>query len=126
MKEKTQENLFIGVLVSIPVCLGLIAGLLIVHNHTGKTTTNYALEDMGSGVYIRTGQVVSAIPAENYTVATILIDGTLYTVKGKVIVHISKDHRATWTKSRMKNDDVLEAYVPHDGIEYGSLTQTWQ
>nr|DAQ80868.1 MAG TPA: PaRep2a protein [Caudoviricetes sp.] len=92
-----------------------------------KTTAEYVLEDMGDGVYIRTGQIISTRRALNCDIAAIRIDDTLETAIGQVIIHISdNERRVIWTKSKMCFNDVLEVYVPRDGIEYGSLTQTWQ
>ena len=92
-----------------------------------KTTAEYVLEDMGDGVYIRTGQIISTRRALNCDIAAIRIDDTLETAIGQVIIHISdNERRVIWTKSKMRFNDVLEVYVPRDGIEYGSLTQTWQ
>ena len=92
-----------------------------------KTTAEYVLEDMGDGVYIRTGQIISTRRALNCDIAAIRIDDTLETAIGQVIIHISdNERRVIWTKSKTRFNDVLEVYVPRDGIEYGSLTQTWQ
>ena len=112
------------VIVVLPVT---IVRSIAVYRSSQKTTVECTLDDMGDGVYIRTGQIISTRRILNCDIADFLVGDTLETAIGQVIIHISNnEHRVIWTKSKMRFNDVLEVYVPRDGIEYGSLTRTWQ
>ena len=81
--------------------------------------SNYDLQEIEPGIYAYTSTVVSNIPAENYEMCTVLINGQYITIKGTV--KIAKSDGSTpkikWENRRIVNGDTVTIYADIDKIK---------
>lgn len=81
------------------ICASLIVVLLavgivkFVGYASYKEISTYNLEEIGNGKYVIYQRTVSAIPAQNYEMATMSINGSLITVKGSVNLVFAEDNK---------------------------------
>lgn len=109
------------------LCVLLIFTLLVVGivkfvgYATYKETNKYNLEEIENGKYVIYQRTVSAIPAQNYEIATMSINGALVTVKGKVNFAFTEDedNYAIIERTHLVNGDTVTIYVSKDKVEYG-------
>lgn len=110
------------------LCVLLIFTLLVVGivkfvgYATYKETNTYNLEEIENGKYVIYQRTVSAIPAQNYEIATMSINGALVTVKGKVSFVFTEDEEsyAIIERTHLVNGDTGTIYVSKDKVEYGA------
>ena len=100
-----------GIVLTI---LGLVLmGANVEYNSSHPTVSNYDLQEIEPGIYAYTTTVVSNIPAENYEMCTVLINGQYITIKGTV--KIAKSDGSTpkikWENRRIVNGDTVTIYA---------------
>lgn len=79
----------------------------------------YDLEEIDSGIYARYYQTVSTVPAHNYDVVEICINGNIRTYKGYLsITYASENPYALVMQNNLVNDDNVYLYVPKGTVEY--------
>lgn len=98
-------------------------GLVAWSNYKNPTTINeYTLSEVQEGIYGVYVVATSNIPAENYEMVTININGNFYTVKGSVNIHNDNGGpRAVWKNTNMVNGDTIDLYVPEGSFQ----PETW-
>lgn len=101
------------------VVIGCIYGLKSCHDYTTYSETNeYSLTELGDGIYGYYNAVTSNIPAENYEMIVLCLNGQIYTLKGDVNIHYTDNEcRLVWTDTNIVNGDTFDIYVPFDSIE---------
>lgn len=78
------------------------------------------LEEIKSGTYARYYQTVSTVPAHNYDVVEICVNGNIRIYKGYVsITYTNKSPYAVVMLNNLANDDKVYLYVPKGTVEYG-------
>lgn len=85
----------------------------------------FELEELSDGVYAYRETVVSSIPADNYTMATVCAaSGEIITVKGEVhIVNTATENPyAVYEDVNIVNADVITIYAPVDSVVYLGTT----
>lgn len=83
------------------------------------TENRYELEEIESGIYARYYQTVSSIPAHNYDVAEICVNGNIYTFKGIVYIsYTSENPYAVVMQNNLVNDDKVYLHVPKGTVDY--------
>lgn len=110
------------------ICASLIVVFLVVGivKFVGyasyKEISTYNLEEIGNGKYVIYQRTVSAIPAQNYEIATMSINGSLVTVKGSVKFVFSRENEdyAIIEKTHLVNGDKATIYISKDKVEYGT------
>lgn len=110
------------------ICVSLIVVLLVVGivkyvgYATYKETKTYSLEKIENGKYVIYQRTVSAIPAHNYEMATMSINGSLITVKGSVNFVFTEDNDsyAIIERTHLVNGDKATIYISKDKVEYGT------
>lgn len=110
------------------ICASLIVVLLavgivkFVGYASYKEISTYNLEEIGNGKYVIYQRTVSAIPAQNYEMATMSINGSLITVKGSVNLVFAEDNDsyAIIERTHLVNGDVATIYISKDKVEYGT------
>lgn len=99
----------------------LIFGIIkFVGYVTYKETNTYSLEEIENGKYVVYQRVVSAIPAQNYEMATLCIAGNIVTVKGNVHFVFGSDttEKAIIERIHLVNGDTATIYISKDKVEY--------
>ena len=109
--------------ISIIIAVALvIAALIFFIINISKPVAEYKiyLSEMETNLYAYQENVVSAIPAENYTMITFSDkSGKIYTVKGTVnIANYDGEPYVIWTKYRITNSDTVTLYIPFGGVKY--------
>lgn len=111
--------------IMLHVLLISIASIVIysVVNYLGKQSeyheSKYELEEIESGIYARTYHTVSTVPAHNYDVIEICINGKVLTYKGSVyITYTNENPYVVIMKNNLVNDDKVFVYVPTNTVDY--------
>ena len=116
---KTNKETILGIIVLI----GIIAGFIVFmcwSNSYGESsvTKEYSLNELDDGIYGIYTVVTSSIPAQNYEMITLCVNGVVCTFKGNVNIHYSNKCRLVWEDKNYINSDILDIYVPSGTIEY--------
>ncbi len=113
--EKIKSKLILIVIYSIAPILLLLGWAYDKYQRDNPTVYNIQLAELQDGVYAYREAVVSRVPAENCTMATICDkNGNIYTVKGNVRV-INTDTEtpyAVWEYVNIVNADRITIYAP--------------
>ena len=126
---KTSEERFANSEFNFVCILFVVAVLLLVYFFyldSHPKIYEFELSEIESGVYAYREQVVSAIPAENYTMTTVCdTSGNVFTIKGSFSVvntDTEKPH-AVWTDKDIVNADSITIYAPAKSVVYiGAVT----
>lgn len=100
-----------GIVLTILGVVLMIAN--VEYNSSHPIVSNYDLQEIEPGIHAYTSTVVSNIPAENYEMCTVLINGQYITIKGTV--KIAKSDGSTpkikWENRRIVNGDTVTIYA---------------
>ena len=81
--------------------------------------SKYELEEIESDIYARTYHTVSTVPAHNYNVIEICINGKVHTYKGSVdITYTNEKPYVVIMQNNLVNDDKVFVYVPKGTVDY--------
>lgn len=108
-----------NLVIVLILILILIVGFFVwaYNNNTWSETSEFQLEELEPGVYCRYNRCVSPIPAYNFDMLTIVINGQIYTVNGTVRIHYSEnEHKILWERRKIINSDGLDLYVPKGSV----------
>lgn len=121
----------ISFFIKIITILFIIGTLLfIVVSYTWWTNKpekdTYELSEITEGTYVIVDNVVSSIPAQNYTMATICCNNTIKTYKGQVQIIYSNINPRAEIKAypHLVNADEVKLYVPEGSVEYRGVVGT--
>lgn len=118
---KKYKSYIIAVLV-------VVLALFIIVRWFGKQAeyheSRYELEEIESGVYANYYQTHSSIPAQNYEVTEICVDGNIFTYRGSANVsYIDEQPYAIVKKNNLVNDDEVYLYIPKGTLQRLSSVQ---
>lgn len=119
MKVKRLSQPVILLIIIIVLSVGLIWSM----NHYGEssTTKEYELNELEADVYGIYTVVSSSIPAQNYEMITLCVNGQVYTFKGNVNIHYyDSKPKLILTDKKYVNSDIMDIYVPRDSIEFAA------
>lgn len=107
---------------ALSICIAFIVIYSVV-DYLGKQSeyheSKYKLEEIENGIYARTYHTVSTIPAHNYDVIEICINGKVCTYKGIVnITYTSENPYVVIMDNNLVNDDKVFVYVPKNTVDY--------
>lgn len=105
--------------LNVAIIFGCVCFLKSCLDYTTYSETHeYNLTDLGDGIYGYYNAVTSSIPAENYEMIVVCLNGQIYTLKGDVNIHYTdNEHRLVWTSTNMVYGDTFDIYVPLGSIE---------
>lgn len=91
----------------------------VEYNSSHPIVSNYDLQEIEPGIYAYTSTVVSNIPAENYEMCTVLINGQYITIKGTVKIMKSDGSvpKIKWENRRIVNGDTATIYADINQIK---------
>ena len=118
--ENRKEYIIMAVAGIVLTILGIVLMIANVeYNSSHPIVSNYDLQEIEPGIYAYTSTVVSNIPAENYEMCTVLINGQYITIKGTV--KIAKSDGSTpkikWENRRIVNGDTVTIYADINQIK---------
>ena len=115
---KIVKKIFVCILI-IAIVLGCVSCMRSCHEYsTYNNTVEYSLTELGDGIYGYYNAVTSSIPAENYEMIVLCLNGQIYTLKGDVNIHYTDNERKLiWTDVNVVHGDTFEVYVPSGSIE---------
>ena len=106
--------------INFSLLVDLVIILVLVFATVGfsvSETNEFQLDELEPGVYCRYNRCVSAIPAHNFDMLTIVINGQVYSVNGTVRIHYSEnEHKILWERRKIINSDGLDLYVPKGSV----------
>lgn len=125
MKEKTNMKKSL-VFVAIFLLVVLIVGLAIWQIAKPPIVHKFEISEISSGVYAYHEVVVSRVPAQNYTIATVCNkQGNVFTIRGDVSIIYQTDTASyvVLEERNIVNSDVITIYVPPNTVQYlGTVT----
>lgn len=113
--KKFKSIVLLIALIVIP--LAIIYGL----NSYGETSVikEYSLSELDDDVYGIYTVVSSSIPAQNYEMITLCVNGQVCTFKGHVNIRYCDDgYKLILEDKNYINSDIMNVYVPYGTIEY--------
>lgn len=116
-----KANIIGGAIVFVLV-LGFVFFMLWSCNYgNSSTTSEYSLRELDEGVYGIYTVVSSSIPAQNYEMITLCVDGTVRTFKGFVnIIYTDEEPKLILNDKNLINSDSMYIYVPNGTIEFSA------
>lgn len=105
----------------IPIIVINIVALILFLNWANKTEKyECEIEEIQSGIYARYQSTASSIPAYNYEIITVCINGQLITYEGNVeFIFVENENKIEVTeKPNIVHSDKVIVYAPKDSVEY--------
>lgn len=112
--EGGKEYAIMAVAGIVLTILGVVLMIANVeYNSSHPIVSSYDLQEIEPGIYAYTSTVVSNIPAENYEMCTVLINGQYITIKGTVKIEKSDGStpKIKWENRRIVNGDTVTIYA---------------
>lgn len=116
-KRDFMKNFF-KTIISIIV---IVAALILFLNWANKTEKyECEIEEIQSGIYARYQSTASSIPADNYEIITVCINGQLITYEGNVeFIFVENENKIKVTeKPNIVHSDKVIVYIPKDSVEH--------
>ena len=112
----------IGISIIVLLVIGFVVFMTWSYNYgNSSTTSEYSLSELDEGVYGIYTVVSSSIPAQNYDMVTLCVDGTVRTFKGFVnIIYTNEEPKLVLTDKNYINSDIMYIYVPNGTIEFSA------
>jgi hypothetical protein len=105
----------------LAIVLGLYLASCVKSCHdytTYSNTVEYDLHELDDGVYGYYNAVTSNIPAENYEMIVLCLNGQIFTLNGDVNIYYTDDApKLIWTDVNRVHGDTFDVYVPSGSIE---------
>lgn len=101
------------------LALGIVIFKIVEYTNYSETR-EYVLEEIENGKYVVYQRTVSSIPAQNYEIATMVINGSIVTVKGSVNFVFSQENEnyVIIERTHIENGDIATIYISKDKVEY--------
>lgn len=113
---KKYKSCIIAVLIVILVLLSIIRW---IGKQAEYHEIRYELGEIENGIYARYYQTVSIVPAHNYDVVEICVNGNMRTYKGYVsITYTDEMPYVVIMQNNLVNDDKVFLYVPKGTVEH--------
>lgn len=112
---KKYKSYIVTVLI---VVLALFALIRWLGKQAEYHESRYELEEIENGIYSRHYQTVSTVPAHNYDVVEIFVNGNIRTCKGYVsITYTYETPYVVIMQNNLVNNDKVFLYVPKGTVE---------
>lgn len=117
-----MKDWFITVMVIFIVGFILFFGFnLMISCMETSTTTEYSLSKLDDDIYGIYTVVSSNVPAKNYEMITLCVNGQVCTFRGDVNIYYCDDgYKLILVDNNLVNGDVMNVYVPRGSIEYST------
>ena len=115
-----MKKFFKTIIPTIVIVVSIVA-LILFLNWANKTEKyECEIEEIQNGIYVRYQSTVSRVPAHNYEIITVCIDGKLVTYKGSIeFIFVENENKIEVTEkpNLVRNDKVI-VYTSKDSVEY--------
>ena len=113
-KKDINFNIVIIALLIMAIVFGI--GLFIDYTRS-VDISEYTLEEVDEGVYGYYYRTHSSIPAYNYEVIVLCIDGQVYNMAGHVNIHYTdNEHKLIWKDTNQIYSDTFDIYIPRGSV----------
>ena len=120
-QRKGIENMNKPFKIIIAIIVVNVVALILFLNWANKTKKyECEIEEIQNGIYVRYQSTVSRVPAHNYEIITVCIDGKLVTYKGSIeFIFTENENKIEVTEkpNLVRNDKVI-VYTSKDNVEY--------
>lgn len=117
MKNIKKNKYYI--VTALIVALALFALICWLEKQSEYHESRYELEEIEGGIYAMYYQTVSTVPAHNYDVVEICVNGNMRTYKGYVsITYTEKTPYVVIMQNNLVNDDKVYLYIPKGTVEH--------
>lgn len=119
-KRDFMKNFFKTIIPIIVISVSIVA-LILFLNWANKTKKyECKIEEIQSGIYARYQSTASSVPADNYEIITVCINGQLITYKGSVeFIFVENENKIKVTeKPSIVHGDKVIVYTSKDSVEY--------
>lgn len=115
-----MKHKILMLLCCILIFLAFEAGISCV---TRSETKEYTLEEIKDGKYVVYQKTVSAVPAQNYEIAMLCIDGKIVTVEGSINFVFENDStkKATIKRTLLAHGDTATIHISKDKVEFADV-----
>ena len=107
--------------IIIAIIVVSVIALILFLNWANKTKKyECEIEEIQNGIYVRYQSTVSRVPAHNYEIITVCIDGKLVIYKGSIeFIFTENENKIEVTEkpNLVRNDKVI-VYTSKDNVEY--------
>jgi len=119
MKKRTMK-MILAIAASLVSLLLIVVSVLFVYNASKPIRFEFKLSELEDGIYCYKTDVVSSIPAQNYTLITVSDkDGNTYTIHGSLSTrNYDGEPYIVWDHKEMINSDSVIIYAPIETIKY--------
>lgn len=113
-----HPNRFYKIIVAF-LCFLIVLGIGAFVKYENKVDIHeYTLEEVEDGIYGYYNAVRSSIPAYNYEVVVLCIDGQLYNMAGNVNIHYADDEfKCIHKDTNQVYNDTFDVYIPKGSLE---------
>ena len=120
-QQRGIKNMKKSFKIIIAIIVVSIVTLILFLNWANKTQ-KYAceIEEIQNGIYVRYQSTVSRVPAHNYEIITVCIDGKLVTYEGSIeFIFTENENKIEVTeKPNLVRNDKAIVYTSKDSVEY--------
>ena len=120
-QRKGIKNMKKSFKIIIAIIVVSIVALILFLNWANKTEKyECEIEEIQNGIYVRYQSTVSRVPAHNYEIITVCIDGKLVTYKGSIeFIFTENENKIEVTeKPNLVRSDKVIVYTSKDNVEY--------
>lgn len=108
-----------GIITILVIALIASAVAFFFQKQSEYTEIRYDLEEIESGIYARYYKTHSSIPAENYEVVEICINGNLYTYDGDIFIsYTSENPYVVVMQNNLVHGNKVYLHAPKGTVEY--------
>lgn len=117
---KKSFKIFMAVAIIVACAIGIKAADLFDDWINKTEKYEYEIEEIQNGIYVRYESTVSRVPAHNYEIITVCVNGQLKTYKGSVeFVFTENENKIEVTeKPNMVRNDKVIVYTSKNSVEY--------
>lgn len=120
-QRKGIENMNKPFKIIIAIIAVSVVALILFLNWANKTKKyECEIEEIQNGIYVRYQSTVSCVPAHNYEIIMVCVDGQLITYKGSVEFIFTENENKIEVAEKpnlVRNDKVI-VYTSKDSVEY--------
>lgn len=120
-QRKGIENMNKPFKIIIAIIVVSVVVLILFLNWANKTKKyECEIEEIQNGIYVRYQSTVLCVPAHNYEIIMVCVDGQLITYKGSVeFIFTENENKIEVTEkpNLVRNDKVI-VYTSKDSVEY--------
>lgn len=108
-------------IIAVILALAFLSGMAYLISWMNQSKTyEFELEEVDDNIYCYYETIVSRVPAQNYTIMTLCVNGGVRIIKGDLqIIYVSDiTPRCVWKAYNYVNGNEVTVYIPKGSLEY--------